>query len=76
MIAILKTPLLLMTLIASMILGLTWLRAQEASPESDASPISKWAAIEGNNKKMLKSLTEIEDNLNFVKARSMSGGKK
>ena len=81
MTAILKSTALLVALIASMALGLTWLRAQEASQESqepDASPISKskWTAIDENNKRMLKSLAEIENNLNFAKARSMSGGKK
>ncbi|NUN93566.1 MAG: hypothetical protein HUU04_07280 [Verrucomicrobiae bacterium] len=41
----------------------------------DASPADKWTQIAENHKKMTAALEAIEQNLNFVKARSMSGGR-
>lgn len=41
----------------------------------DATPADKWQQIAENHKKMTASLETIEQNLNFVKARSMSGGR-
>lgn len=42
----------------------------------DAAPSDKWAQIAENHKKMNQALDTIEQNLNFIKARSMSGGRK
>ncbi len=55
-------------------LGLAWLYAQEAEP-TDAEPADKWIQIQKNNQEMNKSLEQVEQNLNFIKARSMSGGR-
>ncbi len=64
--------------IFGLILGLIWLRAQEtpSNSNSDIIPSDKWTQIQENNKKMSQTLTQIESNLNFIKARSMSGGPK
>lgn len=42
----------------------------------DAAPSDKWQQITDNHKKMTASLDLIEQNLNFVKARSTSGGRR
>jgi len=59
-------------------LALAWLWAQDetSNSDSDAAPADKWVQISENNRRMLKSLETIETNLNFVKNRSMSGGKR
>ncbi len=66
-----------MIILGLLTIGILWLHAQENPLESISSPIpnDKWAQIQDNNKAMLKSLDEIEKNLNFVKIRSMSGGR-
>lgn len=42
----------------------------------DSLPADKWQQIAENHKKMSQALDTIEQNLNFVKARSMSGGRR
>lgn len=68
MIPSLKFKTLLM--IVSLSVGLAWLYAQESSSDSS----DKWTQIQENQKKMLQSLDTVEQNLNFIKIRSMSGG--
>ena len=57
---------------ALVVAAFAWLRAQD--PE--APPPDKWAEIQQNNKKISEALDQIEQNLNFIKARSMSGGRR
>jgi len=71
--------------VACLALGLVWLRAQDtgepapaepaAAEGEEAVPADKWKQIKKNNEKMTKSLEQVEQNLNFVKARSMAGGR-
>ncbi len=57
--------------------GVLWLRAEDSpSPGPDAENQDKWSQIQTNHKEMLKKVDQIEENLNFIKARSMSGGRR
>jgi hypothetical protein len=76
-----KSSTIFVALFLCTILCLVWSRAQTETPNvappdqtSDASG-DKWQRIVENNKQMEKTLAEIELNLQFVKARSMSGGR-
>ena len=73
MTSIQKTVSVLATIAICLTLGLAWLHAQDATSSSGSS--DKWSQIQDNNKQMLKSMETIESNLNFIKARSMSGGR-
>lgn len=71
------TPTLLRCLLAAGCLGalagLSRIHAQDnATPSTD----DKWTKVINNNQDALKSLDAIEQNLNFIKARSMSGGRR
>jgi hypothetical protein len=54
-------------------LGIAWTRAQENAASAEAG--DKWVQVQENNKQILASLEEVEKNLMFIKARSMSGGR-
>jgi hypothetical protein len=56
---------------ALVVAAFAWLQAQD----QDGPPPDKWAEIQQNNKKIGEALDQIERNLNFIKARSMSGGR-
>ena len=58
--------------IALALLGLSLTRLGAEDP----APTDKWQQITENQKKMSQALELIEQNLNFVKARSMSGGRR
>ena len=45
------------------------------SGAQEAAPPDKWQEISDNHKKMTQALETIEQNLNFAKARAMSGGR-
>jgi hypothetical protein len=76
-----KSSTLFVALFLCTILCLVWSRAQNQDPNtlpSDQASVEsgdKWKQIIDNNKNMEKTLGEIEQNLQFVKARSMSGGR-
>ena len=55
--------------------GFAWIYAQDQDPNTSSQSSDKWIQIQENNKEMIESLDEIEKNLNFIKARSMSGGR-
>ena len=57
--------------LAAVLIALTLVRLDA---EDAASP-DKWKQIDDHHKKMTATLETIEQNLNFVKARSMSGGR-
>ena len=79
MITHLKPATIIIMLIACITLGFFCFSAQgenTSETKTDPNPTDKWAQIQDNNKKMSKSLEEIEQNLDFVKARSMAGGRK
>ncbi len=66
---------LIATLGLSCILGgALWLRAEETA-KTDAENTDKWIQIQNNQKDLLKKVDEIQLNLNFIKARNMSGGR-
>lgn len=52
-----------------------WLHAEEKAPSSDSSSLEKLATIDQNNQDITKSLEAVEENLNFIKARAMRGGR-
>lgn len=59
---------------ASLALGILGLSLARLGAQ-DPAPVDKWQQIKENHEKMSKALELIEQNLNFVKARSMSGGR-
>jgi hypothetical protein len=52
-----------------------WLHAQENVASDSTVPTDKWEQVKKNNEDMTKSMETIEQNLQFIKARSMSGGR-
>jgi len=52
-----------------------WIHAQETAGSDSSVPGDKWEQVKKNNQDMLQSIEAIEQNLNFIKARSMSGGR-
>jgi predicted nicotinamide N-methyase len=60
---------------AALAAGILALALARVVAEDPASP-DKWQQINDNHKKMDQALEIIEQNLNFIKARSMSGGRK
>lgn len=71
------TPTFLRYLLAvgclALLAGLSHIQAQD---DSSTPAEDKWSKVINNNQDILKSLDEIEQNLNFIKARSMSGGRR
>ena len=75
----LKPVMIFLALVTCIVLGFSWIFAQEentSEAKTDFNSTDKWSQIQDNNKKISKSLEEIEQNLDFVKARSMAGGHK
>jgi hypothetical protein len=55
--------------------SLLWLHAQENVTPNAGESGDKWNQINLNNQEILKSLDTVDENLNFIKARSMRGGR-
>jgi hypothetical protein len=49
--------------------------ADAPSTNGDAASADKWEQVKKNNEDMAKSLEAIQQNLQFIKARAMSGGR-
>jgi len=67
-------PLFATLSLGCLLAGALWLRAEEAT-KPDAENADKWTQIQNNQKDLLKKVDAIQENLNFIKARNMSGGR-
>jgi hypothetical protein len=70
-----KKLIMIVAATVSIAFATAWLQKLQAQDSTNSS-VDKWTTIENTNKDLSKSLEEIEQNLNFIKARSMQGGRR